>query len=769
MAKTVQRMSGSERLARDLNIFGVRHLSPASAHHLLAYLERIKPELILLEGPSDGNDWIVHMAAEKVKTPIALLGYTTESPVRTVLYPFASYSPEYQAIRWARRNSREIRFCDLPISAVIHSRSETNPGQAEDENASDYSKIPSLFYMRTARLAGEPDYESFWERHFEHCSVTDSFIEKINILSETMRDCLDRDDAHNALRESFMKRKFCDAIQEGFAAEKIVVITGAYHVSGLLKTAPLSDESLGALPHTLVKMTLMPYSYYRLSAQSGYGAGNKAPAYFQQMWDCLQASDLERLPALYLSSLGDITRKNGNLNSTANVIEAVRLSNTLAAMHEGGHPTLKDLHDAAICLLGGGELPAVSEAFARIDVGTEIGELPEGISQTPVQEDMYRQLKRLKLEKYKSTVAQDVRLDLRENRQVKSQEAAFIGLHRSIFFHRLLLLSISFARLSEQRDASAWSESWFLQWTPETEIEIVETTLKGETIENAAAFILKEQLDASNGILEVARLIRKAFVCSLLSEVPNAVARLQALCVDGNNFAEVAFTAWEISNTIKYRDVREVDTSFLIPILQQVFLRAALIMFDGATCDDEASKEFISAMDKMHAVSQEQHEWVNDALWLGKLKELSDSDNRNAKISGVATAILMERNEISDEVLKTEVSKRLSYGVPGDLAASWFEGLSTRNHYVLLSRINLWTQLDEYIQSLDEDEFKRALVFLRRAFAEFDPREKNSIIEILGDLWNIDQGHLGEYLQDSLSEEEQEQLMTLNDFDFGDL
>ena len=760
MEKTVQRMSGTEQLAQTLNIFGVRHLSPASAHHVLAYLERIRPKLILLEGPSDANEWLVHIASEKVKPPIALLGYTTDSPVQTVMYPFASYSPEYQAIRWAHRNACEVRFCDLPISAIIGPR---------DENASDYAKIPSLFYTKTAELAGEPDYESFWERHFEHCADTDSFIEKINTLSQTMRDYLDRDDAHNALRESFMKRHYCEAIQEGFAPEEMVVITGAYHVDGIKKTLPLSDEGRNGLPQTPVKMTLMPYSYYRLSAQSGYGAGNKAPAYFQLMWDCLQARDVEKLPALYLSALSETTRKSGNFTSTANVIEAVRLSGMLAAMHEGKHPTLKDLHDSAVCLLGAGELAALSESFARVDVGTAIGALPEGISQTPVQDDMQRQLKRLKLEKYKSSVAQDLRLDLRENRQVKTKEAAFIDMHRSIFFHRLLLLNISFVRFVEQYDASAWSESWVLQWTPETEIEIVEATLKGETLENAAAFVLKEQLEAATGILEVAQLIRKAFVCSLLAEVPNAVARLQTLCVDGSDFTEAAFTAWEISNTIKYRDVREIDTALLIPILQQVFLRAALILFEGAACDDEASKEFISAMDKMHQVSQEQYESIHDALWLAKLKELADSDTRNAKISGVAMAILMERNEISDAKLQTEVSKRLSYGVPGDLAASWFEGLSNRNRYVLLSRITLWAQLNDYIQSLDNDEFKRALVFLRRAFADFDPREKNSIVEILGDLWNIDQGHLGEYLQESLSDDEQEQLMAINDFDFDDL
>ena len=45
-----------------------------------------------------------------------------------------------------------------------------------------------------------------------------------------------------------------------------------------------------------------------------------------------------------------------------------------------------------------------------------------------------------------SLVQQELDLDLRENRRVKSEEAAFLDLHRSSFFHRLRVLGVSFAR-----------------------------------------------------------------------------------------------------------------------------------------------------------------------------------------------------------------------------------------------------------------------------------------------------------------------------------
>ena len=96
--------------------------------------------------------------------------------------------------------------------------------------------------------------------------------------------------------------------------------------------------------------------------------------------------------------------------------------------------------------MGGGSLSAVSLAVADTEIGTEIGALPDGVSRTSIQEDFYRQLKELKLEKYRDLTAQDLALDLRENRNVKSEKAAFLDLSRSFFLHRLRVLNVNFAK-----------------------------------------------------------------------------------------------------------------------------------------------------------------------------------------------------------------------------------------------------------------------------------------------------------------------------------
>jgi hypothetical protein len=565
-----------------------------------------------------------------------------------------------------------------------------------------------------------------------------------------------------------MRREIDRAFADGFRIDDIVAVVGAYHVSGITNDEPaLSDRDLKTLPKAPAKIALMPYSYLRLSSRTGYGAGNRAPRYFECMWNSMRENRTEQLPAIYMSQVAALQRKAGYNASPANVIEAVRLAESLASMRYGSQPVLRDLHDAAVTCLGGGDISVVAEALNRVDTGTVIGSLPESLGQTPTQENMNRELKRLKLTDYKSPVAKILELDLRENHRVKSKDAAFIDLNRSVFLHRLNVLNIGFAReMPVNQDNATWKELWELRWTPEVEIEIVETNLKGETVETAAAYVLKERLVQCRTVSEAAKIIRDACECSLTKLFENAVGVLQGLLVDSDDFKETARAARELSVLIQYDDIRRLNLEPLKPILRQLFLRAALLLVSASNCDNRAAGEIGECIGAMELVSQEMYDYVDAGLWLDELKQLAVRDDLNTILSGMAFSIMLEHNLVSDADCAGEVSRRLSPGVPADLGAGWFEGLAGRNRYALLSRISLWKELDRYINSLDGEEFYRALVFLRRAFGQFEPAQKNSIAELLGELWGRGAEKVAEMLQSELSEEETKKLNELNDFDF---
>lgn len=778
-----------------INVFGVRHLSPMGAWHLRKYLDQVRPELVLIEGLADAAELIPHVTRKGTKPPIAILAYTDSLPVRTLIYPLAKYSPEYQAMRWATEHDVPVEFIDLPSDIFLalqdieeelakKKRQEAEAAksaEAESEPQADAStgqppplERPVSMYEKYAAIAGEADYETYWERHFEHNLSDDAYRLAAFEFGQSLRE-LDQDSlrwrAENLVREAYMRRRIAAAIAAGHKPEKIVAVVGAFHAPVLTSDfPPMTDDELATLRRRTSKLTLMPYSYFKLSSQSGYGAGNQAPAYFELLWETLERGDLHELPSRYLSQVVRHLREAGTHRSTAEVIEGVRLARTLSALKDGLAPTLSDLRDSAVTLIGHGELATVKDAIVRVEVGTSIGELPKGVSQTSIQADFEREVARLKLEKYKTTVKQEVSLDLRENRQAKSTESAFLDLHRSSFFHRLRVLGVSFVTpLRSSQQSTTWAEKWALQWSPESEIQLIEAVLLGETVELAAGYKFKTTLEGCESIAQAAELVSDACQCGLMQSMEAARKRLQELASGTSELTAIAHAAHMLGQVVRYGDVRKFDPEPLLPLVEELFVQGSLALLGAATCDDETAVKMLTAIDEMNHVALEHSDRVDERLWIANLQKLADADDRNPMLSGYACAILLERGLISNESLTREVSRRLSAGVPADLGAGWFEGLSKRNRYALLARQTLWEQLADYVSSLEEEHFRRSLVFLRRAFGTFSPREKRQITENLAEHWGLHADTTAEAIEKELTEAEEKTLSDLNDFDFGDL
>ena len=149
-----------------------------------------------------------------------------------------------------------------------------------------------------------------------------------------------------------------------------------------------------------------------------------------------------------------------------------------------------------------------------------------------------------------------------------------------------------------------------------------------------------------------------------------------------------------------------------------------MLLINATSCDDKAATGITQSINVMELVSQQQYELVDVETWQKELQTLAWRDDLNTKLSGVAFSILLEHNLASEDDCAKEVSRRLSPGVPADLGAGWFEGIASRNRYALISRVSLWKELDKYVDQLDDDEFFRSVVFLRRAFGDSNRTRK---------------------------------------------
>jgi hypothetical protein len=125
-------------------------------------------------------------------------------------------------------------------------------------------------------------------------------------------------------------------VEAGTPAGSVALVVGAAHAAAIV--AGDVDDTLVAMipPPVAAELTLVPYSFPRLAGQMGYGAGNRAPLYYQRAHDA--GADYRRATLEVLVAFTDHLRLRGYAASLADTIEAFRLAVMLAAIRGKAEP-----------------------------------------------------------------------------------------------------------------------------------------------------------------------------------------------------------------------------------------------------------------------------------------------------------------------------------------------------------------------------------------------------------------------------------------------
>ena len=82
-----------------LHYFGIRHHGPGCARSLLRAFESLQPDCILVEGPPEAEPLLSFLAHADLQPPVAVLIHASEDTGLAAFYPFATFSPEWQALQ----------------------------------------------------------------------------------------------------------------------------------------------------------------------------------------------------------------------------------------------------------------------------------------------------------------------------------------------------------------------------------------------------------------------------------------------------------------------------------------------------------------------------------------------------------------------------------------------------------------------------------------------------------------------------------------------
>ncbi|MFC4308206.1 DUF5682 family protein [Steroidobacter flavus] len=698
----------------NVHLFGIRHHGPGSARSLVHALERVQPDVVLIEGPPDANDLIPLAAHAQLVPPVALLIYVPNEPRQAVLYPFAHYSPEWQAIQFALARKLSVRFIDLPQSARLR---DSSSEEISSEDEADETTQDPLAPMAIA--AGYSDTERWWDHLVESRAGHDVDVFKaIHEMMSELRGALERPvPLVEQQREAHMRKCIRAASAEGFA--NIAVVCGAWHTPALadMPSAKSDDALLKGLPKVKTAAAWTPWSYERLSYRSGYGAGVDSPVWYELLWDKHTA-----LGARWMTRAARLLRDEDIPVSSAHVIEACRLADALASVRGRPVPGLAEYNDAAVSVLGSGDALALQLIHRRWHFGDRLGIVPEEFPTAPVQQDLAALQKKLRLPPKAEEKTLD--LDLREA----------IDRERSQLLRRLRLLGIEWGRQQTHSGGrGTFHELWQIGWRPEFAIALIEASRYGHTVEQAATGLLAERsANAGASLASLIGLLDDALFADLPTAITTLVAAIENRAAVAVDVLQLLDAVPPLANVCRYGNVRGTDVSLVAEILSGLVPRITVGCPAAAShIDDDAAQSLWTKLIE----TNRSLEMLGNAdfmeSWRGMLQRIAQSDAVHALIGGYAHRILYDSGLLDFEALSLAFARSLSPGNEPVVGAHWVEGLLSGSGAVLVHDDRLRGLIAQWVRNAPPDNFVQVLPLLRRTFAQFPAPERRQIGERL--------------------------------------
>ncbi len=550
-----------------LHLLGIRHHGPGSAALLQQALDALDPACVLVEGPPEADSLIPYVAAAGMKPPLALLLYATDDSSAASFFPFAEFSPEWQALRWALDRQRPVQFIDWPSGISFALSREPVEQQPDQPQLADPLDL-------LAEVAGYEDGEAFWNTLVEQSggSPDEAGRHAISVfaaIEEAMTEARGHQLTSGAMnetellrhgrREAFMRIHVRQALKE--QAGKIAVVCGAWHLSALRAPSKIAEDKalIKDLPRLEVEATWVPWTDSRLTYHSGYGAGVVSPGWYRHLWSLYNAKTSAPSPESFAAV-------SGRAKTTGHCSAARAIGSADSICHRGrkARPrprrvawfpacrALPRMRDASLATLCHGDALALAIIERKLYIGESVGEIDEDVPQMPLARDLSLWQKKTRLKP--EDTDQELRVDLRTD----------AGLLKSTLLHRLVLIQVPWGRLTDAGTArGTFREVWTLRWVPELSVALAEALIHGVTIEQAAANWTLERAQASTSVRALADLIRAALFADLPEIAVECIERLQAAAIHASDITDLMTAIVPLVHVLRYGAARKVPEEAL--------------------------------------------------------------------------------------------------------------------------------------------------------------------------------------------------------------
>jgi hypothetical protein len=691
-----------------IHLLGIRHHGVGSAQNVKKRLEELQPDIVLIEGAPELETVLSWTKNEEMQPPVAALAYNLDNPHQAVFYPFAVFSPEWQAIQYAQNHKIPIRMIDAPLFSL-----------SEIEATREVIPKDPLSYL--ADLEGFNDSSIWWdyrfERKYEDFSA-EAYFEAVLLVMQTLRDAKlpSSLETENIYREAFMRKAIRQAHKEMY--HTIAIICGAWHAPALLHFATSEkhdNQLLKSLPKQKVKIgvTWIPWTNARLGMSSGYGAGIASPGWSEYRWENETDKGI-----VWLSKVAQCFRERQKDISTAHVLEAFRLVDSLCALRGRSHPTLDEMNEAVVAVMCMGNSAMLHIVQQTLIIGEKMGAVPKALPRHPLQTDFEQLAKKNRL--VLAPEKKEITLDLRKEGD----------LNKSIFLHRLAALQISWAKKISVNSRGTFKEAWVLQWKPEMMIEIIERGVWGNTIELAAMHLIQHKADNANTIAELAHLIQQVIPAELFQLMEDLLHKINNLSAVSADIVDLMEAIAPLATVSRYGNVRKTDIETITRLVHGLIERVCIGLPNAVYgLDEETATKMFARLKSVNETIRLLSEASQTTLWYSTLRFILNKSHTAAILSGCICRLLLDAKQIDAEIAAIFMNFALSKGNDSAYAAAWMEGFLSGSSHILLYDDALWNMIHAWIAHLPKQDFIENLPILRRTFAKFSPTERQRLAE----------------------------------------
>jgi hypothetical protein len=698
-----------------VHLFGIRHHGPGSARSLQQALNALKPDALLIEGPPDAESllpWVLHA---DLRPPVALLIYVPDDPNRGVYYPFAEFSPEWQAFRYGLKNRIPVHFMDLPQAHQLAIPSEVDERDSAGTQGDIQEDIREDPFAWVAQATGYSDSERWWEQMIEQRRDSVELFTAIQELMTALREEFAIEtDPLDAQREATMRQAIRQAKRDGY--QRIAVVCGAWHVPALAQMPPakVDIQTLHGLPKTKVAATWVPWTYGRLAQRSGYGAGIESPGWYDHLW-----ANPENITVRWLTNVAQLLRSEDLDASPSHIIEAVRLAESLAALRDRPIPGLPELLEAVQAVFCFGNPTPLQLIREKLLMSDRMGQVPAGTPMLPLQQDLQRQQKRLRL--MPKPGPRPLKLDLRKP----------MHLGRSHLLHRLNLLGIPWGHTERvQGKRGTFHEVWQLEWQPEFAIAVIEANVWGNTILDAATHYALHRAEQVPDLPTLTELAQDVLLADLREAVRHLMIRLENATALSHDIGHLMAALPPLATVLRYGNVRQTDAASVEQVVNSLVVRICVSLPNAcASLDEEAAqtmfKQVVQVNQAITLLQNQQHQ----SLWFETLEKLAGQRNLHGLLAGRCCRLLHEQNIWPAADIERRMNFACSPTNPPLDTAYWLEGFLQGSGLLLLHNDSLWQSLDTWLTGLPAETFTQLLPLLRRTFATFPAPERRQMGE----------------------------------------